>query len=131
MSFKTSGAYGILWKDENVLFLDLRSKTAVECDERGEIVNEYTINNTGNSICCSNEYRKKEMISENENDEFIELELTYLVSAKVKDSSTLIKGEQECAVYKDVAKDYVYTYSYRLFSSKEEYDGLKKRMWVL
>lgn len=48
LSFKTSGAYGVLWKDENVLFLDLRSKTAVECDERGEIVNEYTINNTGN-----------------------------------------------------------------------------------
>lgn len=48
LSFKTSGAYGVLWKDENVLFLDLRSKTAVECDERGEIVNEYTINNTSN-----------------------------------------------------------------------------------
>lgn len=69
---------------------------------------------------------KMEIISGNANDEFIELELTYLGSAKVKDRSMLLKGEQECTVYKDIAKDYAYTYSYRLFSSKEEYDSLKK-----
>lgn len=30
LSFKTRGAYGVLWKNENILFLDVRSKTAVE-----------------------------------------------------------------------------------------------------
>ncbi len=45
LSFKTSGAYGVLWKNENILFLDVRSKTAVECNEKGEIVNVYTVTN--------------------------------------------------------------------------------------
>jgi len=45
LSFKTSGAYGVLWKNENILFLDVRSKTAVECNEKGEIVNIYTVTN--------------------------------------------------------------------------------------
>lgn len=71
---------------------------------------------------------KKEMqtITENIPDEFLELEMVYLGSAKVKEKSTLLKEEQECAVHTDITKDYMYTYSYRLFSSKEEYDSLEK-----
>lgn len=64
--------------------------------------------------------------AENIPDEFLELELTYLGSAKVKENSTLLKEEQECAVHADITKDYTYTYSYRLFSSKEEYENLEK-----
>lgn len=65
-------------------------------------------------------------ITENIPDECFELELTYLGSAKVKENSTLLKEEQECAVHTDITKDYTYTYSYRLFSSKEEYNNLEK-----
>lgn len=64
--------------------------------------------------------------AENIPDEFLELELTYLGSAKVKENSTLLKEEQECAVHADITKDYTYTYSYRLFSSKEEYENLEQ-----
>ena len=59
--------------------------------------------------------------AENIPDEFLELELTYLGSAKVKENSTLLKEEQECAVHADITKDYTYTYSYRLFSLKAEW----------
>lgn len=94
----------------------------------GKIIVYYSDSSKKETIDVKNDIRKKNVskIDENVPDEFYELELKYLGSAKVKEKRALLKDEQECAVYKDNAKHYIYTYAYRLFSSKEEYDSLKK-----
>lgn len=46
--FEASGAYGVLWKGGNVLFLDHRSNTAVEYNDSGEMLNVYRITGPSN-----------------------------------------------------------------------------------
>lgn len=46
--FEETGAYGVLWKGENVLFLDHRSNTAMEYNDRGELMNVYRIKGPSN-----------------------------------------------------------------------------------
>ena len=35
LSFKTYGSYGVLWLDEKLVFIEVRSETAIVCDEDG------------------------------------------------------------------------------------------------
>lgn len=60
-------------------------------------------------------------VTTNPPDEFMQLELTYLGSAKVKNNDVFMWDEEECATYEDALSSKEYTYSYRLFSSKEDY----------
>lgn len=53
-------------------------------------------------------------------DEFIHLELTYLGSAKVKQNDVFMWDTEVCSTYPDALTRKEYTYSYRLFSSKED-----------
>lgn len=46
--FEERGAYGVLWKGENVLFLDHRSNTALEYNDSGERLNIYRIKGPSN-----------------------------------------------------------------------------------
>ena len=43
LSFDTNSTYGALWLGENLLFIDLRSNTAVICDDDGAPKSIYTI----------------------------------------------------------------------------------------
>ncbi len=43
LSFENSGAAGALWLDDNLLFINLRSNTAVVCDKAGSAEHFYTI----------------------------------------------------------------------------------------
>lgn len=57
-------------------------------------------------------------------DEFIQLELIYLGSAKIRQKDAFMWDEEECATYEDALSRKEYTYSYRLFSSEEDYKRL-------
>ncbi len=48
LSFYSSGAYGAVWKGENILLVDLRSDRAAECDRNGEIVGSYAVTGPDN-----------------------------------------------------------------------------------
>lgn len=48
LSFHTSGSAGVLWLDEKLLFINLRSNTAVECDQNGSPEKYYDITGPGN-----------------------------------------------------------------------------------
>lgn len=48
ISFKMNSAYGVLWKDEQIMLIDIRSDIAVEFNEAGQIINSYDITDTGN-----------------------------------------------------------------------------------
>lgn len=48
LSFECSGASGVLWLGENLLFIDHRSKTAVVCDNYGRVESFYEIINPSN-----------------------------------------------------------------------------------
>ncbi len=48
LSFNTSGSAGVLWLDEKLLFINLRSNTAVECDKNGSPEKYYDIAGPGN-----------------------------------------------------------------------------------
>lgn len=43
ISFENSGAYGVLWLDKRLLFINLRSNTAVTCDNDGQTEKCYDI----------------------------------------------------------------------------------------
>lgn len=48
LSFENSGAAGALWPDDNLLFISLRSNTAVVCDKAGNAEHFYTITGPDN-----------------------------------------------------------------------------------
>lgn len=43
ISFETTGASGVLWLDDNLLFIDLRSNTGIACNQKGCPENYYEI----------------------------------------------------------------------------------------
>lgn len=43
LSFQGSGAYGALWYGENILLVNIRGDTAVECDKNGKAIDSYII----------------------------------------------------------------------------------------
>ena len=43
LSFKTNGTYGVLWFNEKLLFIEVRSNTAIVCDKDGMPENFYQI----------------------------------------------------------------------------------------
>lgn len=48
LAFETSGAYGVHWNGENMMFIDFRSDLVVEFDKCGEMVNTYHVEGPSN-----------------------------------------------------------------------------------
>ena len=48
ISFENSGSFGVVWIEEKLFFINLRSNTAVECDENGSPEKYYDITGPGN-----------------------------------------------------------------------------------
>ena len=62
-----------------------------------------------------------EIITNSIPNEFLQVELNYIGSAKVKRSDVFMWDTEVCSTYPDALTRKEYTYSYRLFSSKEDY----------
>ena len=48
LSFDGSGASGAVWKGENILLVNLRANTVVECDREGNILGSYAVTGPSN-----------------------------------------------------------------------------------
>lgn len=59
LSFQGSGAYGALWYGENILLVNIRGDTAVECDMSGKAVNSYIITGPGSYYYSIAKRRRK------------------------------------------------------------------------
>lgn len=60
LSFDCGGAYGAVWKGENILLVNLRADKVVECDREGNILGSYTVTGPSNYFSDIVEKRKRE-----------------------------------------------------------------------
>ncbi len=59
LSFQGSGAYGALWYGENILLVNIRGDTAVECDMKGKAVDSYIITGPSSYFRVIEKQRRK------------------------------------------------------------------------